>query len=450
MKLVKEISIILATAAIVACGSSKKIPVKPVIATEPVDSTAYKSVAINADSSEYAESDTIVTDSLIDSIPLIKATHSWKKDLRDGIDELLEDPVLETSVVGIDVWDLDDDVRLYSHGERQRLRPASTMKTVTAIAALKELGSDYKFTTGLYYDGNEPDSARTWKGNIYVVGGMDPKISSQDVDNFAKAIKELGVDSITGDIYADQSFKDNKKYGSGWCWDDEDLPLLLPLTYKNHDEFTDILRQKLRDHNIVVTGGWGTKTVPSGARLITKKERRMTSVMRPMLKNSNNKYAESVFFAIAHKASGNGASASSTSRVVKSILTDMGAESTNSYDIADGSGLSLYNYVTPEMEVMMLRYAWKHREIFNTLYPLLPIAARDGTLRKRMHGTKAAGNVHAKTGTVEGIRSLCGYLTASNGHRIAFSIINQGVTNSDGTVEQARSLQNKICELLCQ
>jgi D-alanyl-D-alanine carboxypeptidase/D-alanyl-D-alanine-endopeptidase (penicillin-binding protein 4) len=98
---------------------------------------------------------------------------------------------------------------------------------------------------------------------------------------------------------------------------------------------------------------------------------------------------------------------------------------------------------------MMLRYAWSHKDIYDPLYPLLPIAARDGTLRKRMHGTRAAGNVHAKTGTVTGVRSLCGYLTAANGHHIAFSIINQGVNGDDGTASEARNLQDRICEMLC-
>jgi D-alanyl-D-alanine carboxypeptidase/D-alanyl-D-alanine-endopeptidase (penicillin-binding protein 4) len=97
---------------------------------------------------------------------------------------------------------------------------------------------------------------------------------------------------------------------------------------------------------------------------------------------------------------------------------------------------------------MMLRYAWKNHNIYKTLYPLLPVAAGDGTLRKRMHGTRAALNVHAKTGTVTGVRSLCGYVTAPNGHHLAFSIINQGVNGSDGTANSAKHLQDKICELL--
>ena len=57
--------------------------------------------------------------------------------------------------------------------------------------------------------------------------------------------------------------------------------------------------------------------------------------------------------------------------------------------VADGSGLSLYNYATAEIEVMMLRYAFNNNDIYPYLYESLPIAGIDGTLRKRMRNSKA-------------------------------------------------------------
>ena len=114
--------------------------------------------------------------------------------------------------------------------------------------------------------------------------------------------------------------------------------------------------------------------------------------------------------------------------------------------IADGSGLSLYNYVSAELEVMMLRYAWRNERIFNPLYDALPIAGVDGTLRKRMTGTAAAGNVRAKTGTLFGISSLAGYLTTADGRPLAFAIINQGIS----TMQAGRAFQDKVCQELCR
>ena len=117
----------------------------------------------------------------------------------------------------------------------------------------------------------------------------------------------------------------------------------------------------------------------------------------------------------------------------------------DNYTIAYGSGLSLYNYASPELLVTLLNYAQSRPEIFQHLYPSLPIAGVDGTLEKRMVETPAAGNVHAKTGTVSGISSLSGYLTAANGHLLSFCIINQGVPR----VGMGRSFQDQVCCLLC-
>ena len=74
------------------------------------------------------------------------------------------------------------------------------------------------------------------------------------------------------------------------------------------------------------------------------------------------------------------------------------------------------------------------------------MAAHDGTLRKRMKGTCAAGNVQAKTGTVEGVSTLSGYCTAGNGHRLCFSIMNQGIRHTS----TGRNFQDRVCRVLCQ
>ena len=116
------------------------------------------------------------------------------------------------------------------------------------------------------------------------------------------------------------------------------------------------------------------------------------------------------------------------------------------YKVADGSGLSLYNYVSAELEVALLRYAFRNENIYLHLYPSLPIAGEDGTLKKRMKGTFAAGNVHAKTGTLTCVTSLAGYCTAANGHRLAFAIINQGCLRD----ADSRAFQDRVCVAMCQ
>ena len=116
------------------------------------------------------------------------------------------------------------------------------------------------------------------------------------------------------------------------------------------------------------------------------------------------------------------------------------------YRVADGSGLSLYNYVSAELEVAMLRYVWQHAGLFRQLNIVLPVAGVDGTLKDRMQKSKAYRNVRAKTGTLTGISSLAGYLTAANGHQFAFCIINQGVVKE----KDGKDFQDKVCRYLCE
>ena len=113
---------------------------------------------------------------------------------------------------------------------------------------------------------------------------------------------------------------------------------------------------------------------------------------------------------------------------------------------ADGSGLSLYNYISAELLVRLLRYAHNKEDIIGHLLPALPIAGVDGTLKKRMTEGNAYGNVTAKTGTVTGISSLAGYLTSADGRQLCFAIINQGVMRS----QDGRAFQDRVCTVLCE
>ena len=162
--------------------------------------------------------------------------------LRFRLDSLLEDPLFETSQVGLMVYDLTADSTLYTYNHRQMLRPASCMKLVTSITALDALGPNYQYQTSLYYTGEI--QGRTLVGNIYCVGGFDPMITQADVITLASSIRQLGVDSIRGLIVADRSMKESLDYGEGWCWDDEN-PMLIPLTIGRKDNFTSTLAEEI-------------------------------------------------------------------------------------------------------------------------------------------------------------------------------------------------------------
>ena len=115
------------------------------------------------------------------------------------------------------------------------------------------------------------------------------------------------------------------------------------------------------------------------------------------------------------------------------------------YKIADGCGLSNYNYLSPALLVDFLKYAYSRTDVFQKLYKALPIGGVDGTLKNRMKkGTPSYKKVHAKTGSFTAINCLAGYLEANNGHQIAFAIMNQNVLSG----REARRFQDAVCDIL--
>lgn len=362
--------------------------------------------------------------------------------LRFRLDSLLEDPLFETSQVGLMVYDLTADSTLYTYNHRQMLRPASCMKLVTSITALDALGPNYEYQTALYYTGEI--QGRTLVGNIYCVGGFDPMITQADVITLASSIRQLGVDSIRGLIVADRSMKESLDYGEGWCWDDEN-PMLIPLTIGRKDNFTSTLAEEIARLGInleKVSLMQGRK--PAQAKMIDVCCHSIKQVLQRMMKDSDNFYAESMFYQTAASTGHHPATAVDARNITKKLINRLGLDA-NRYRIADGSGLSLYNYVTVELLVKLLRHAWRTPSIAKALMPALPVAGVDGTLKSRMQNTLAQGNVRAKTGTLTGISSLAGYCTAPNGHELAFAIINQGILDKT----TGKAFQDRVCQVLC-
>ena len=163
------------------------------------------------------------------------------------------------------------------------------------------------------------------------------------------------------------------------------------------------------------------------------------------MKRSDNYFAECLFYQLAALSGHRPAGRSEAIGYIDMIIRETGLDPAQ-YQIADGSGLSLYNYVSPELLVRLLQYAYTNEPIRSYLLPSLPIAGIDGTLERRMLKTPAQGNVRAKTGTVEGVSSLSGYCTSPEGHVLVFSIINQGVRQTS----TGRAFQDKVCETLCK
>ena len=366
----------------------------------------------------------------------------WPQNIQYRLDSLLSDKMFETSMVGMIVYDLTADSVLYKVNERQAMRPASTMKLVTAITALDRLGGSYQFRTQLYYTGTVEN--HTLNGDLYCVGGFDPAFNSDDMKAFVESIQRMGVDTIRGRFVADRSMKDADLLGEGWCWDD-DNPKLSPLSHGRDIAFLERFVNELSEEGLVLDNiRLSEGSLPHDAYILCSRFHSMDQILQRMMKVSDNFYAEAMFYQLGAVIGRRPAKAKDAASVVKQLIQKVG-NGKNPYRIADGSGLSLYNYVTPELEMRLLRYAYRNSTIYLHLLPSLPVAGRDGTLKTRMKGTFAEENVKAKTGTVTGISALAGYCTAANGHQLCFSIINQGIMKSD----PGRNFQDRVCNALC-
>jgi len=149
----------------------------------------------------------------------------------------------------------------------------------------------------------------------------------------------------------------------------------------------------------------------------------LKDIIKEMLKRSQNLYAETMPRILGWYTTGLG-SFKAGKKVVEAVLKNFGIEP-GTYAYMDGSGLSRYDYISPEEEVKILEGMTKS-PYWNDWYDALPVAGVDGTLKNRMKGTAAENNVHAKTGTIANVRALSGYVTTRSGEHLVFSFIVNG------------------------
>jgi len=367
---------------------------------------------------------------------------TWLGDIQYALDSLCNTSLFETTQLGLYVYDLTDDIPIYALNSNQRMRPASCQKLVTSISALNFLGPDFRFSTQVFTTGKISDGVL--QGDLYVVGGMDPLLSTDNLRQLADSLRAIGLKNIRGRLYRDVSRKDDLPLGWGWCWDDDYGPLSA-LTVDGKDEFSNVWPGLLRASGIMCSGTCADKTCPISATLLNSISHSMDEVLVPMMKESDNIYAESMFYQLAFLSGEKAAGRKQAASYIEKLITSLGLD-VEPYKIADGSGLSLYDYVSPLLLVTLLKYAYQTEAIRNHLYPSLPIAGVDGTLTKRMIDTPAFQRIHAKTGTVDGVSTLSGYAEAGNGHLLIFSILNQGIIRG----AQGRDFQNQVCSLLCR
>lgn len=161
--------------------------------------------------------------------------------------------------------------------------------------------------------------------------------------------------------------------------------------------------------------------------VMTHRSPTLASLADTMMKFSQNLYAETLLRTVAAARAGVG-SAEEGRTVAREVLGSWGIAPSELL-IADGSGLSRYNLVTPQAYVSLLAHVYADERLRAPFIASLPVAARSGTLAQRLKGTAAAGTVQAKTGSFSNARAIVGFSRTADGEPVAFSIIanNYGV-----------------------
>ncbi len=184
-------------------------------------------------------------------------------------------------------------------------------------------------------------------------------------------------------------------------------------------------------HNTVVT--------PSKENIVAYYESpALKDILMLMNKNSENHLAEQLYVSIGAIRAGHGGY-KQTRAIEREFLKRAGVDLNGFYG-ADGCGLSEATRVSPEQLVQLLSYM-ATKPYFQVFYDTLPVNGIDGTLKGRM--TSVAGKVHAKTGTINGVVTLAGYVTTAEKQTYVFAVLTNKTSRSNG-----RLLEDRICETL--
>ena len=339
---------------------------------------------------------------------------------------------------------------------------ASNTKLFTTSAALARYGVDARLATEVRGTGTL-DTEGNYRGSLYLIGSGDPSFGSSrfarrayggggSVEALASRLEAIGVRSVMGRIYGDESRFDSLRGGP----DSRYLisPYVGPLSglaynrglasesgrgyQANPPAFAAArLDAALARAGISVRGAPSAGQTPVGATpLVNTESPTMARLVRLTNKPSDNFFAETLVKDLALQASGRG-STRGGARLAAAFAKRLGG---GPRSLADGSGLSRGNRASP-YRVARLLQAMRRRDEFPALFDSLSIAGRDGTLGPRMRSGPARGRCRGKTGTLSGVSAVSGYCTALSGNVYVFSILMNGVNASGARRLQDRMLQ---------
>jgi D-alanyl-D-alanine carboxypeptidase/D-alanyl-D-alanine-endopeptidase (penicillin-binding protein 4) len=194
------------------------------------------------------------------------------------------------------------------------------------------------------------------------------------------------------------------------------------------------LRMLLERRGIHVSGKVKRGLVPADASLIESYDSpELAEIVRDMNKVSSNFIAEMLVKTLGAELKGTPGTWPKGLDVTQDLLAELGIPR-GTYTLKNGSGLNDTNRFSARQFATLLQGVWKRFPVAAEFVASLGIAARDGTMRLRMEGSDAAGRLRAKTGTLEKVTALSGYVQSLGGERFVFSVLVNDWAGKSGIV----------------
>lgn len=388
--------------------------------------------------------------------------------LRSRLDAALADPAYRRSCLSVDR----DGRRLYDVRPDERLIPASNLKLLTGFAALTRLGREARYTTEAR--STRPPSNGVLDGDLFLVGGGDPLLGTADyaatfrnqpqvftpLERLADEIKAQGITTVTGVVRGDESRYDRQRYIPTWkpgyradgeigpqsalvvndgfaAFGARTQPAPAPATHA-----AAVLVALLQARGVTVAGGAGEGRAEAGPTVARLDSPPMRDVVAQMLRESDNMTAELLVKELGHRFGGDGSTEAGL-RVIRETVAAAGLPA-EPLALFDGSGLDRGDRATCRVLIESVARDGPT----GALAAGMPVAAQDGTLARRFQNHPAAGRLRAKTGSLDNVASLSGWMNppaaTPDGPRLAFAL----VANDFGRDAVGRALQEAVAAAL--
>lgn len=334
---------------------------------------------------------------------------------------------------------------LYRHADKKRRIPASNQKLLMAMVLLDALGPSARLPTRAAV--SEVDGSVV-QGNLWILGRGDPVVGRKKLGRLARRISEAGITRIKGSVKGSTGYFGRDWWAPGWksYFPRDVIPLPTALTWQGNvvrgvhvddpeRRAAKALTEELEERGIKVDGAAGSGAAPSGLDVVAEvRSSKVIVLLRKTLRASVNFHAEVLGKRLGAAWLGVRGTIAKGAAAVEDWVAALGVGVVAN----DASGLSYDNAAAPAGVAKVLGAA-EAAPWGASLRVALP-APGQGTLKNRLKGVR----VRAKTGTLQGVSALSGWVwLTKTGTWAEFSIISSGMSKTD-----AVALEDAVVRLM--